>query len=118
MSNIIKKIEASATGKRQVPDWSTSLLSVQYDAQKPASNPYLTEYFLGVKLGHTVKVDDEIPDQKENAFRMMEHSISELIFGEFRPMLRKLSYQLYDRQFDEARITVDEIEQRMFYDGK
>jgi hypothetical protein len=117
MSEIIKKIEARITGKKYAQELPR-LLVADLQEQKPAHNPYLTEYFVGVKLGHTVKVSDDNPNQKGEAVYCIEQALTELIFGEFRSDLVKLKYQLYDRDFDLALRTVKEIEQRMFYDGK
>jgi hypothetical protein len=114
MSEIIKKIEAGITGKRYAQELPP-LLVVNSEMHKPAHNPFLTEYFVGVKLGHTIRVDDERPDQKEEATYAIKRALTELIFGEFRSDLVRLQYQLYDRDFDQALRTAKEIEQRMFY---
>ena len=113
MSEIINKIEDGITGKRyaQLPP----LLTVHSEMNKPLHNPFLVEYFVGVKLGHTIKVEEENPTQKEDAVRAIRRALIELIFGEFRSDLVRLQYQLHDRDFDQALRTAKEIEQRMFY---
>jgi len=114
MSEIIKKIEAGITGKKyaQLPP----LLVVDSEMNKPVHNPFLTEYFVGVKLGHTIRIDDDNQNQKEDAVHAIKRALTELIFGEFRSELVRLRYELYDRDFDKALRTAKEIEQRMFYE--
>lgn len=115
MSQIINQITASATGMRyaEIP---SPLLVTHFKEQKTIEHDYLTEYYLGVNLGHKVKINDEVPGQREEALRIMRRAITELIFGEFRPLLSELSYQLYDRDLDKAKETADKIQKRMFYD--
>jgi len=113
MSQIIDKIQAETTGRRYTGE-STPLLSVTEEFYNPVElNPYLTEYFVGVKFGHTVRIEE---GSKIDATHVIKKAITELIFGEFRSDLVKLQYQLYDRDFDEALKTAKSIEQRMFYD--
>lgn len=112
MSEIIKRIEARITGNRYMKE--SSLLSVEETYHKPVDFHYLTEYFVGVKLGHTVKVEEY---SIQEATHIVKRALTNLIFGEFRSDLDKLQYQLYDRDFDGARQTAKEIEQRMFYDN-
>ena len=114
MSEIIKKIEANITGTRYAKEFTYPLLSTTVEMHKPVDQAFLTEYFVGVKLGHTVKIDEST--QKEEAMKVIKRSITELIFGEFRHLLTKAQYNLYDRNFDEAKRAIEEIEQRMFYD--
>lgn len=116
MSEIIKKIEASMTGTRYAKEFPTPLLSTSVEIQHPLDQAFLTEYFVGVKLGHKVRIDDSIPDQKEEAMKIIRKSIIELLFGEFRTLLSKANYNLYNRDFDEVKRAIEEIEQRMFYD--
>lgn len=111
MSQIIDKIQAQITGKRYIGE-STPLLSVREAYDKPVELPYLTEYFVGVTLGHSVKIEE---GSKVDATRAVKNAVTELIFGEFRSDLVKLQYQIYDRDFDEALKTAKNIEQRMFY---
>jgi len=115
MSEIIKKIEAGITGKQYMGQLPTKLLSINSEVHKPAHNPFLIEYFVGVKLGHTIRVEEENPTQKEDAVHTIKRGLIELIFGEFRSDLVRLQYQLHDRNFDQALRTAKEIEQRMFY---
>jgi len=114
MSEIIKKIEASMTGTRYAKELNYPLMSTTVKMHQPVDQAFLTEYFVGVKLGHTVRIDEST--QKEEAIRTIKRSITEFIFGEFRHLLTKAQYNLYDRNFDEARKALEEIEQRMFYD--
>ena len=114
MSEIIKKIESKMTGKRYADEHPLVLTTIE--KHQPMEHAFLTEYFVGVKLGHTVRVDDAEPDQKEAAMKAIKRAITELIFGEFRYALRKAQYSLYDRDFEEARLALEEIEQRMFYE--
>lgn len=115
MSEIIKKIEAQVTGKRYMKEYAPVpiLLHAEEKYNKPVDNPYLTEYFVGVKFGHTVKIEE---GSRVDATNVMKKAITEFIFGEFRSDLAKLQYQLYDRDFEEAMKTAKNIEQRMFYD--
>ena len=115
MSEIINKIEAGITGKKHMGPVPTPLLSVNSEMTKPVHYPFLTEYFVGVKLGHTVRVEEENPTQKADAIHAIRRALIELIFGEFRSDLVRLQYQLHDRDFDQALRTAKEIEQRMFY---
>lgn len=116
MSEIIKKIEASMTGTRYAQELSYPLLSTNVEMSKPVDQAFLNEYFVGVKLGHKVKIDESVPNQREEAMRTIKRSVTELIFGEFRHLLVKAQYSLYDRNFDEAKKALEEIEQRMFYE--
>lgn len=115
MSEIIKKIEASITGKRYAT-MESPLLHTKAEINKPVELAFVTEYFIGVRLGHTIKVDDSVEGQKDEAIRAIRRSITEFIFGEFRSLLRKAEYNLHDRNFDEAKKAIEEIETRMFYD--
>lgn len=114
MSDIIRKIEASITGKRYVEDLPP-LLVVDSRVEKSVMMHHLTEYFVGVKLGHTVRVNDDEPDQKERAIHLMSKAITELLYGEFRTALVRAQYSLYDRNFEESRKALEEIERKMFY---
>lgn len=115
MSQIIKRIQAETTGNRYMKEFASHpLLSVEENYHKPVEFHYLTEYFVGVKFGHTVKIEE---DSIQEASHVVKKAITEFIFGEFRSDLAKLQYQLYDRDFDGARQTAKEIEQRMFYDN-
>lgn len=114
MSEIIKKINASSTGQRYA---NYSLVSAETKINKPVEMAFLTEYFVGVKLGHTVRVDDDQPHQKEEAIRAIERAMTELIFGEFRSLLAKANYSLYNRDFEAAKRAIEEIDQRMFYES-
>lgn len=116
MSEIIKKIEASMTGTRYAKEFTYPLLSTTVEMHKPVDQAFLTEYFVGVKFGHTVKIDESVPDQKEQAMQVIKRSITDFIFGEFRTLLARAQYNLYDRNFDEAKRALEEIEGRMFYD--
>lgn len=113
MSQIIEKIQAQVTGKRYMKEFApVPLLYTEETYNKPAENPYLTEYFIGVKFGHTVRIEK---GSKTDATNVLKRAITEFIFGEFRSDLAKLQYQLYDHDFDEALKTAKNIEQRMFY---
>lgn len=109
MSQIIKRIEAEITGNSYIEP----ILSVQENYYEPVEFSYLTEYFVGVKLGHTVKIEE---GSVQEASHVVKKAITELIFGEFRSDIAKLQYQLYNRNFDEALKTAKDIERRMFYD--
>lgn len=113
MSEIIKKIEASMTGTRYAND---PLISTKFEKDLNMEQGFLTQYHIGVRFGHTVRLDDSVPNQKKEALKIMRRSITELIFGEFRHLLTKAQYNLYDRNFDEAKKALEEIEQRMFYE--
>lgn len=95
---------------------TSPLLFTTVEMHKPVDQAFLTEYFVGVKLGHTARIDDSVEDQREKAMRTIKRSVTELIFGEFRSLLAKAQYSLYDRDFDEAKKALEEIEQRMFYE--
>lgn len=112
MAEIIKRIQADITGNRFMKEYHP-LLTVEEEYHKPVHNPYLTEYFVGVKFGHTIKIEE---DSKIEATYVVKRALTEFIFGEFRPDLAKLQYQIYDRDFDAALKTAKQIEQRMFYD--
>lgn len=116
MSEIIKKIEAGITGTRYAKEFATPLLSTRVEINKPLDQAFLTEYFVGVKLGHKIQVEDSIPNQKEEAMRAIKRALQELIFGEFRHLLARANYSLYNRDFEAAKRAVEEIEQRMFYE--
>lgn len=117
MSEIIRKIEASMTGTRYAKEFTYPLLSTTVEMHQPVDQIFLTEYFVGVKLGHTVKIDESIPNQKEEATKAIKRAITELIFGEFRPLLARAQYSLYNRDFDEAKRALEEIDTRMLYDS-
>ena len=122
MSELTKKIEASITGKRYMKEpVFEPLLYSESRTHKPIENPFLTEYWVGVKLGHTIKVEDghdqaEHAKQKEEALRRIQKAIRELVYGEFRGLLARAQYQLYDRDFENAAKSLSEIETRMFYE--
>lgn len=114
MSQIIKRIEAQATGTKYMKEVHYSpLVSTEAKYHQPLENPYISEYSIQVKFGHRVKVQEE---SKAEAIQAVKKAITELIFGEFRSDLVKLQYLLYNREFDEALKTAKDIEQRMFYD--
>lgn len=117
MSEIIKKIEASMTGTRYAKEFTYPLLSTKVEMHQPVDQAFLTEYFVGIKLGHKIQVEDSVPNQKEEAMRAIKRALQELIFGEFRYLLARANYSLYNRDFDAAKRAIEEIEQRMFYDN-
>lgn len=117
MSEIIKKIDASMTGTRYAKEFTTPLLSTTVEMHQPVDLAFLTEYFVGVKLGHKIQIEDSVPNQKEEAMRAIKRALQELIFGEFRHLLARANYSLYNRDFNAAKRAVEEIEQRMFYDN-
>ena len=119
MSEIIKKIQASMTGTRYANnDYNFPLISTKLEKDLNMEHGFLTQYHIGVRFGHTVRIDDSIPNQKEEALKIMRRAITELIFGEFRHSLTKAQYSLYDRNFEEAKRAIEEIEKKMFYDGE
>lgn len=67
MSQIIKKIEADVTGKRYMTE---PLLFTEAKYHQPVDNPYLTEYFVGVRFGHTVKIEE---NSKVDAIQVINH---------------------------------------------
>lgn len=117
MSEIITKVDASMTGTRYAKQVPCPLISTTVEMNQPVDQAFLTEYFVGVKLGHKVRIEDSVPDQKEEAIKVIKRSITELIFGEFRHLLAKANYNLYNRDFEAAKRAIEEIDQRMFYDN-
>lgn len=117
MSEIITKIHASMAGTRYAKQAPCPLISTTVEMNHPLDQAFLTEYFVGVKLGHKIQIEDSIPNQKEEAMGAIKRALQELIFGEFRHLLARANYSLYNRDFDAAKRAVEEIEQRMFYDN-
>lgn len=115
MSEAIRRIEASITGTRYAKDYNIALVSTEVKKEKSAELAFLTEYFVGVKLGHVVRIDENEPHQKEHATNAIRQAMIEFLFGEFRVLLAKANYNLYNRDFDEARKAISEIERTMFY---
>jgi hypothetical protein len=88
--------------------------SIEESAPRLELGDYLTEYFVGVKLGHFVRVSDEV--EREEAIRAVKKALTELVFGEFRALLSRAEYSLYNRDFDDAKRAIEEIKKRMFYE--
>ena len=113
LSQIIKKVTAELTGQMYM-EHEPLLFSVDQDVRDSFEFGVLREYFVGVGLGHTVRIRES--EDYSKALEMMRRALTELIFGEFRSDLNKLQYLLYDRDFDGAMKTAKNIEERMFYE--
>jgi hypothetical protein len=98
------------TGTRYV---ESPLLSVSVEETPNRYMPSipLMEYRVEVKLGQRVIVQ---PSRSDEAVAMVRRGISDLIFGEFRQVIRDLEYKIYDRDWDGARKLVHDLEREMF----
>lgn len=113
MSQIIKKLEAVRTGKHYT--MQEPLIIDATDTIGLDLGTYYQEYTVRVKLGATVRVKDDT--ELEAAKRAVKRGLEDLIFGEFRPLINKAKYLLYDHRIDEAKVVLDEIEKIMFYEA-
>lgn len=79
-----------------------------------------TEYRIEVRLGSQCWVGDNIKESYSNALTdavtRTKRQVIEAIFGEFREDFRMIERALYDRNVEQARIALHDMEQKMFYE--
>ena len=119
MSNVVNAIMAKK-GDRARPKQTKlfrDVFTVREDIQTVAAGIEV-QYRIGVTLGAECWVDEisiiSEPDALEMAIDRSKRQVIEAIFGEFRADFRNIERALYDRNIEEARVMLHDLEKKMF----
>ena len=119
MSNVVNAIMAKK-GDRARPKQTKlfrDVFTVREDTQTAAAGTEF-QYRIGVTLGSECWVDEisiiSEPDALEMAIDRSKRQVIEAIFGEFRVDIRNIERALYDRNIEEARVMLHDLEKKMF----
>jgi len=114
MSKLSKHIQAKISDKRYIEpkpfdiDWTAS----EFDT---GELPYTYEHRLGVKVEAKFYSDHYNKKlEHEEIVQRLKAAIIEEVFGEFRPILYKISMASYERDFLSVNKLVKELENQMF----
>ena len=119
MSKVVNAIMAKK-GDRARPKQTKlfrDVFTVREDIQTVAAGIEV-QYRIGVTLGAECWVDEisiiSEPDALEMAIDRSKRQVIEAIFGEFRADFRNIERALYDRNIEEARVMLHDLEKKMF----
>ena len=119
MSNVVNAIMAKK-GDRARPKQTKlfrDVFTVREDIQTVAAGIEV-QYRIGVTLGAECWVDEisiiKAPNALEMAIDRSKRQVIEAIFGEFRADFRNIERALYDRNIEEARVMLHDLEKKMF----
>lgn len=121
MSQVVKSITASDLGERKPIRTYSPLFQDVFSVKETIEGvPHLVAklYRIGVTIGAQAWINDidtinEV-DAVEQAILRTKRSVIEAIFGEFREDILRIRGKLYDRDFNQAVILLDELERKMF----
>jgi hypothetical protein len=129
MSQVVKAITATPDDRRRVYDKELSPIFTdvfevkeQHDRAPgyfDASLGTQLRYRIGVTIGNTVWIDDDdisvdSSSKVIDAVQRTRKAVVEAIFGEFRGQFYRLEKALYDRDYEQARYLLAELERSMF----
>ena len=114
MSKLSNMIEARQTGRiRVMPTSPSSIIMVDEDIVSLAGPLAKREYYLGVRLQIKGYADGEDGAEMVNLKNMCKRQILDEVFGEFRPLLRRVERAIYELNFDDARTALADLENEM-----
>lgn len=113
MSKLANKIDAQQTRRVKLVPASPVVEVSENWTELRAMNSLAKEYSLGVTFVVKGFANDSATDGLIQLKDMARRQIIEEVFGEFRPLLRKVELALYNLNFDEARSALRELENEM-----
>ena len=119
MSNVVNAIMAKKGDRHRLKQTKLfrDVFTVREDIQTAAAGIEV-QYRIGVTLGSECWVDEiskiSEPDALEMAIDRSKRQVIEAIFGEFRVDIRNIERALYDRNIEEARVMLHDLEKKMF----
>lgn len=124
MSQVVKAITATDTGRRKLLDSFSPLFqdvfNVKEEIYELRGDEIAKVYRIGVTLGNQCMVSEveqlHYEDALTEAIKRTKRSVIEAIFGEFRQDMRHLENAIYDRDFAKARDALRQLEVKMFED--
>lgn len=124
MSKLVSAVQSFDTGDRKVLRAKKSklfddLVKLESQVFEDKSTQEVAKiYRIGVKFGSQVMVTDveliNNPDALTHAINSTKKSITEAVFGEFRPLIRQIYDALYDYDVEKARWVLNQLEVQMF----
>lgn len=116
MSKLANLIEAKQTGRIKLLPYSP-VIQVFEDWNSVAEplKMGMVEYRLEVRFGTRGYANQDNGQDLVRLKDMTKRQILEEVFGEFRPMLRKLERAVYNLEWDDARVALQELELEMRY---
>jgi hypothetical protein len=107
-------IEAHQTGRvRLMPTSPSAVIMVEEDTIRLAGPLAKREYYLGVRLRIKGYADSDDGADMVHLKEMCKRQILDEVFGEFRPLLRRLERAIYEMNFDDARTALADLENEM-----
>ena len=126
MSQVIKAITAKPQDRRRVYDKElspifTDVFNVKEDFAKTiGAMGTQTLYRIGCNIGAEAWIDNIGVDDTEqsiaDAVQRTRKAVIEAIFGEFRGQFYRIEKALYDRDYEQARALLNQLEVSMFSD--
>ncbi len=117
MSKLLELLEARETG-RVLPDLQPINSICAIDEGCSTTYTHDKEYSIRITFGSLVRLTDNIatghPQSLDYAKKQVRQSIIEAVFGEFRPDLIKAREMLWNRDYENASIALDNLERKMF----
>lgn len=86
---------------------------VEDDIIRHAGTLAKREYYLGVRLRVKGYADSEHGAEMVHLKEMCKRQILDEVFGEFRPLLRRLERAIYEMNFDAAHKALADLENEM-----
>lgn len=116
MSKLSNLIEVTQTGRVKLHPFNP-VVAVHEDSTHvvTALMNSKIEYRLGVTLNVKGYADPGNSIEIQHLKDMCKRQLLEEVFGEFRPMIRKLERAIYKMDYDEARTALQELECEMRY---
>ncbi len=125
MSQVVKAIVATPGDRRRVYDKElspifTDVFQVKEQWDTPVDARSLgtqMRYRIGVTIGNEAWVDGDVEDNSAKIAEAVQRSrkaVIEAIFGEFRGQFYRIEKALYDRDYEQARAMLHQLEQSMF----
>lgn len=125
MSQVIKAITAKPGDRKRVYDKElspifTDVFNVKEDFTKNVGAMGVqTLYRIGCNIGMDAWIDDPGVDGEssiEDALQRTRRAVIEAIFGEFRGQFYRIEKAFYDRDYEQARSLLNQLEVSMFSD--
>jgi hypothetical protein len=119
MSNLVKNLVVSDTGRRVTDTQPMSTLSFS-DSFSNVPSTIAHEYRIEIRLGASTLVSNQNAPESNvftDAIRATRRKIVEEVFGEFRPLIYKINEAIHNRDWNEANQLTSKLYQQMFEEG-
>lgn len=116
MSRLTNLIEAQQTGRvKLLPQSPVVTVKDEWSIMADPLKVGMVEYRLSVSFHVRGFADKSKGEDLARLKDMAKRQILEEVFGEFRPMLRRLERAIYELNWDEARDALRDLEMEMRY---